>query len=87
MAVVGGSGQEEAVLEPWGHGSHGARALAVYGVAGRMGWGSVMRFVQDQHGARPKFPKQVTQSGHVGLIGQQVVGDDIAAAGFPRNLY
>ena len=84
VAVVRRGGEEKAVLEAGRQGAHRLGKLAVHGVAGAVGGRGVVGFVEDQQRAGAEFAEQVAQPGHVGLVGQQAVGDDESRAHLPR---
>ena len=84
MTVVRGGGQEKPVFEKRRDLAHRPRELA-FQSPGRSGRGRrVMRLVEDQHRAGPERRKEFAEPAHVGLVGQDAVGDDEARADAPR---
>ena len=75
VTVVRCRRQEQPVLEPTRQLVHGAGELAVHGIPGAARRGGMVRLIQDQKATGPEFPERLAQARHVGLIGQEAVGD------------
>lgn len=84
VTVVRRRRKEQPVLEAMGQFTHGARHLAVGGVADASRGSRMMGLVEDQKRARPKLAEDVAKSADVGLLGHHGLRNDEARANRPR---
>ena len=84
VPVVRRCRQQEPMLEAARQIPHGLRELAVDGVSRTAGRSRMMGLVQDHHGARAELAQRVPQTGDVGIVDEEAVGDDEERAGGPR---
>ena len=76
MAVVRSGREEEAVLEKRREFAHAAGELGIDRVGGRCSRSGVVRFVENEHGARTVLIQPVAQGRGVLFVAQEGVGDD-----------
>jgi hypothetical protein len=84
VAVVRGRRKKEPVLEEFGERTYRHGKLAVGGIRDAAGRGGVMRLVEDEHGAGAERTQHLGDTVRIGLVREQVVGDDEAGADRPR---
>ena len=84
VAIVGRSGQEQAVLEAPAEIADGAGELGLDAVASAARRRRVVCFVQDQQAARRQLAQPLAHRIRVGRVDEQIVRHDEAAVGAPR---